>query len=156
VTDITACASAQVEVAWTRLSCRVDGREVDLNDDGGQVRGGLFMGQPWFGTDAHDLMPLAFDLTDHAVVLRVGQRPDRVWHFWSPSPRAALALGKIEGCTVRARVRISAGAFVAGRRGVLARSRSVWLWVHRYRRPAILGICDGGGQDARPPSRSPC
>jgi hypothetical protein len=41
------------------LSCRVDGREVDLNDDGGQVRGGLFMRQPWFATDAHDLMPLA-------------------------------------------------------------------------------------------------
>jgi hypothetical protein len=33
--------SAQVEVAWTRLSCRVDGREVVLNDDGGQVSGGL-------------------------------------------------------------------------------------------------------------------
>jgi hypothetical protein len=70
------------------------------------------MGQPWFGTDALDLMPLAFDLTGQAVVLRVGQRPDRVWHFWSPSPRAALALGKIEGCTVRARVRISAGALL--------------------------------------------
>ena len=80
VTDITACASAQVEVAWLRLSCRVDGREVDLNDDGGQVRAGLFMGQPWFGTDALDLMPLAFDLTEHAAVLREGQCPDRVWH----------------------------------------------------------------------------
>ena len=51
-------ASAQVEVAWTRLSCRVDGREVVLNDDGGQVRGGLYRRQPWFGTDAHDPMPL--------------------------------------------------------------------------------------------------
>ena len=50
--------SAQVEVAWTRLSCRVDGREVVLNDDGGQVRGGLYRRQPWFGTDAHDPMPL--------------------------------------------------------------------------------------------------
>lgn len=53
--------SAQVEVAWTRLSCRVDGREVVLNDDGGQVSGGLYRRQPWFGTDAHDPMPLAFD-----------------------------------------------------------------------------------------------
>ncbi len=104
--------SAQVEVAWTRLSCRVDGREVVLNDDGGQVRGGLYRRQPWFGTDAHDPMPLAFDLTDHAAVLHVGERTDRVWHFWSPSPRAALPAGKIEGCTVRARVRISAGALL--------------------------------------------
>jgi hypothetical protein len=45
--------SAQVEVAWTRLSCRVDGREVVLSEDGGQVRGGLYLRQPWFGTDAH-------------------------------------------------------------------------------------------------------
>jgi hypothetical protein len=104
--------SAQVEVAWTRLSCRVDGREVVLNDDGGQVRGGLYRRQPWFGTDAHDPMPLAFDSTSRAVVLRVGQRTDRVWHFWSPSPRAALPPGKLEGCTVRARVRISAGALL--------------------------------------------
>jgi hypothetical protein len=41
--------SAQVEVASTRLSCRIDGSEVVLNDDGGQVRGGLYRRQPWFG-----------------------------------------------------------------------------------------------------------
>jgi IPT/TIG domain len=123
---------AQVEVAWTRLSCRVDGREVVLNDDGGRVSGGLYQRWPWFATDAHDPMPLGFapadqagsnpaasnqaasnhDSSNQAVVLRVGQRADRVWHFWSPSPRAALPAGKLEGCTVRARVRISAGALL--------------------------------------------
>jgi hypothetical protein len=111
-TRVPGSESALVEVAWTRLSCRVDGREVVLNDDGGQVRGGLYRRQPWFGTDAHDPMPLAFDSKSHAVVLRVGQRTDRVWHFWSPSPRAALPPGKLEGCAVRARVRISAGALL--------------------------------------------
>jgi hypothetical protein len=30
-------ASAQVEVAWTRLSCRVDGREIVLNEDSGRA-----------------------------------------------------------------------------------------------------------------------
>ncbi len=104
--------SAQVEVRWTRLSCRIDGREVVLNDDGAQVQGGLYRRQPWFGTDAHDPMPVAYDPADQAVVLRVGERPDRVWHFWSPSPRAALPPGKREGCTVRARVRISSGALL--------------------------------------------
>ena len=75
------------------------------------------------------LQILAADLTDNAVVLRVGQRPDRVWHFWSPSPRAALPLGRLEGCTVRARVRISAGALFAGRHGLLALfDYPVWLW----------------------------
>ena len=104
--------SAQVEVAWTRLSCQVDSREVVLNDDGSQVRGGLYSRQPWFGTDEHDPIPLAFDLADQAVVLRVGERTDRIWHFWSPSPRAALPPGKLKGCTVRARVRISTGALL--------------------------------------------
>jgi IPT/TIG domain len=104
--------SAQVEVAWTRLTCRVDGREVVLNDDGGQVQGGLYRRQPWFGTDAHGPMPLDFDPMAHAVVLRVGMRPDRVWHFWSPSPRATLPPGRLEGCTARARVKISPGALL--------------------------------------------
>lgn len=109
-TRLPGSESAQVEVAWTRLSCRVDGSDVVLNDDGGQVHGGLYRRQPWFGTDAHVPMPLAFD--SKAAVLRVGERPDRVWHFWSPSPRAALPPGRVEGCTVRARVRISAGALL--------------------------------------------
>ena len=104
--------SAQVEVRWTRLSCRIGSREVVLNDDGAQVQGGLYRRQPWFGTDAHDPMPVAYDPANHAVVLRVGERADRVWHFWSPSPRAALPPGKLEGCTARARVRISAGALL--------------------------------------------
>jgi hypothetical protein len=104
--------STQVAVAWTWLSCRVDGREIVLNEDGGQVRGGLYLRQPWFGTDAHDLMPLTYDPANQAAVLRVGLRTDRAWHFWSPSPRAALPLARLDGCTVRARVRISAGALL--------------------------------------------
>jgi hypothetical protein len=76
------------------------------------VRGGLYLRQPWFGTDAHDPMPLTYDPANQAAVLRVGLRTDRAWHFWSPSPRAALPLGRLDGCTVRARVRISAGALL--------------------------------------------
>lgn len=111
-TRVPGYESAQVEVASTRLTCRVDGKDIVLNDDRGQVRGGLYRRQPWFGTDAHDPIPLAYDPENHSVVLRVGERADRVWHFWSPSPRAALPTGKLEGCTVRARVRISAGALL--------------------------------------------
>jgi hypothetical protein len=103
---------AKVEVASTRLSCRVDGREVVLNKDGGRVQGGLYRRQPWFGTDAHEAMSVGDDPANHAAVLQVGGRTDRVWHFWSPSPRAALPPGKLEGCTVRARVRISGGALL--------------------------------------------
>jgi IPT/TIG domain len=106
--------SAEVKVAWTRLTCRIDSKNKDvmLNDDAGDLRGGLYQRQPWFATDAHSPIPLAFDPTDHSVILTVGQQPDRVWHFWSPSPRATLPPGKLEGCTVRAKVKISTGALL--------------------------------------------
>lgn len=104
---------AQIEIAHTTLSCRVDGRDVTLNDDSGDVRGGLYRRHPWFGADAHDPIPLVYSPNQASpdktvVTLRVGQRPDRVWHFWSASPRTILPAGHLEGCTVRVRVRISA------------------------------------------------
>lgn len=102
--------SAQIEIASTQLTCRVDGKDVILNDDTGNVRGGLYRRDPWFGTDQHDPMPVIH--ANHAVVLAVGQRPDRVWHFWSASPRAALPSGDLEGCTVTAHVKISPGALL--------------------------------------------
>ncbi len=110
--------SAQVEIAWTQLSCRADGKDVILNDDPGRVSGGLYLRDPWFGGhDWHEPLPVAsdlrsHDLRDHAVVLRVGQRTDRVWHFWSPSPRALLPAGHLEGCTAKARVKISPAALL--------------------------------------------
>jgi len=122
--------SAEVQIASTQLTCRVDGKDVILNDDSGDVRGGLYRCDPWFGTDQHDPMPVTHakavwdrvsdpvlphsgsGQSDHAVVLPVGQRPDRIWHFWSASPRAALPLGNLEGCTVKARVKISQGALL--------------------------------------------
>jgi hypothetical protein len=108
--------SAKVEIAWTKLSCVVDGKSAVVNDDNGGVRGGLYARRPWFGSnDYHEPMP--FGKTGDSqrsrnVVLRVGRRADRVWHFWSASPRAKLPAGKIEGCTVTARVKISSGALL--------------------------------------------
>lgn len=103
---------AQVEIARTQLSCRADGKDGILNDDRAAVRGGLYSRHPWFATDAHDPLPLAYANNQSAVILRVGQNPDRVWHFWSASPRAGLPQGHLEGCTVKARVRISRGALL--------------------------------------------
>jgi len=122
--------SAEVQIASTQLTCRADGKDVILNDDSGDVRGGLYRRDPWFGTDQHDPMPVTHAeivwervsdpllprtgsaRSDHTVILPVGQRPDRIWHFWSASPRAALPPGKLEGCTVKARVKISPGALL--------------------------------------------
>ena len=41
-TRVSGFEKAQVEIAETRLSCRVDGKDVMLNDDRGGVRGGLY------------------------------------------------------------------------------------------------------------------
>jgi hypothetical protein len=103
---------AQVEIAETQLSCRVDGKEVILNDDHGNIRGGLYRRHPWFGTDAHGPIPLAYSDHHTTVILHLGERPDRVWHFWAASPRAALPAGHLDGCTVKVRARISAGALL--------------------------------------------
>lgn len=46
------------------------------------------------------------------MILEVGKRPDRVWHFWAASPRASIPSGKLEGCTVEVRARISRGALL--------------------------------------------
>ena len=112
-TRVPSHESAQVEIAWTQLSCRVDGKDVVLNEDNGRINGGLYVRHPWFGGhDYHEPMPVIYDLHDHAAVLRVGERTDRIWHFWSPSPRAALPSGHLEGCTAKARVKISDGALL--------------------------------------------
>ena len=103
---------ATIEIAHTQLTCRVDGKDVILNDDSGNVRGGLYRRHPWFGTNVHDPMPIVRSEARDSVILRVGTRPDRVWHFWAASPRASLPTGHLEGCTVKARVRISHGALL--------------------------------------------
>jgi hypothetical protein len=108
---------AQVEITRAQLACRVDGKDFVLNDDRAAVRGGLYSRHPWFATDAHDPLPLAYSegagsKERRAVILHVGENPDRVWHFWSASARAALPAGHLEGCTVTVRVRISRGALL--------------------------------------------
>ena len=104
--------AATVEIAWTQLSCRVDDEDVVMNEDRGKIRGGLFRRIPWFSTNQNEPMPLAYDEANHAAVLHVGQRVDRAWHFWSASPRVSLPKGKLEGCTAKARVRITPGALL--------------------------------------------
>jgi hypothetical protein len=103
--------SATVEIARTQLSCQVDGHEIVLTDDAGKLRGGLYMRDPWFAGNRSEPMPMSY-AANQAVALQVGQRTDRVWHFWSASPRPALPEGKLEGCTAKAWVKISSGALL--------------------------------------------
>jgi hypothetical protein len=107
--------TATVEIAWTELLCRIDGRDILLNHDAGRIRGGLYWRDPWFAQNNHEPMPedaLRSKIPNRAVSMRVSQRPDRIWHFWSASGRALIPPGHLEGCTARARVRISTGALL--------------------------------------------
>jgi hypothetical protein len=47
-----------VEIPSTQLIYRVDGKDLILNDDKGNVRRRLYHREPWFGADEHDPMPL--------------------------------------------------------------------------------------------------
>jgi hypothetical protein len=101
---------ATVEIAEIHLTCRVDGKESVLNDDRGTVLGGLYRRHPWFGSDAHEPMPIKYSKS--RAILPVGTRPDKVWHFWAASPRATIPARNLDGCTVKVRARISHGALL--------------------------------------------
>ncbi len=112
-TRVPGFESAKVEIASVRLTCRVNGKEITLNDDSGSLRGGLYLRHPWFARgNFHDAMPFGYDANREIVILRVGERTDRVWHFWPPSARPTIPPGKLEGCTARVRARISPGALL--------------------------------------------
>ena len=104
---------AKLEIASTELSCKVDGKDLVLNSDQGDVRGGLYIRKPWFGEhNRSQSMPIDRDPAARVAILRVGERPERIWHFWAASPRARIPEGKLEGCTVRMKVKISPGALL--------------------------------------------
>jgi hypothetical protein len=111
-TRVPGYENAIVEIAEMRLTCRVNRKDVLMNDDHGKLRGGLYRRHPWFATDVHDAMPMDYNQADDATIMRVGTKPDKVWHFWAASPRASFPEGKVEGCTVRMRVKISPGALL--------------------------------------------
>jgi hypothetical protein len=111
-TRVPGYESATIEVASVQLSCRANGKDVALINDSGRIHGGLYRRIPWFQGNQPEPMPMTTDAANNAVVLAVGKRGDRIWHFWSASPRPALPAGKVEGCTVQFRVRISPGALL--------------------------------------------
>ena len=104
--------SARVEISSVQLSCRTDGKDSVLIHDVGRIHGGLYQRIPWFQGNQAEPMPMINDPTAQTVILPVGQRVDRIWHFWSASPRPALPAGKLEGCVVKVRAKISPGALL--------------------------------------------
>ena len=102
--------SAQVEVAWTRLSCRVDGREIVLNEHGGQ--GVEHSTCASLGLARTRTIPCRLLMIRQIRRLCYASDCVRIGHFISGVHARALPLGRLDRCTVRARVRISAGAWL--------------------------------------------
>jgi hypothetical protein len=111
-TRVPGYEQAQVEIQDTQFTCRVDGKNLVLNEDSGKIRGGLYRRFPWFGIDIHNPIPLAYSKDHDAVILRAGSHPDRIWHFWAASPRVSIPSGHLEGCTATVRAKISQGALL--------------------------------------------
>lgn len=104
--------SARVEISSVELSCRANGNDSVLIHDTGRIHGGLYQRIPWFQGNQAEPMPMMTDAARQTVILPVGQRGDRIWHFWGASPRPALPTGKLEGCTVKVRAKISPAALL--------------------------------------------
>jgi len=111
-TRIAGYESARVEISSVQLACRADGKEMVLIHDTGRIHGGLYSRVPWFEGNESEPMPTIIDAANQTVTLPVGQRGDRIWHFWSASPRPVLPTGRLEGCTVKVRAKISPGALL--------------------------------------------
>jgi len=111
-TRVAGYESARVEISSMELSCRAEGRDSLLINDTGHLHGGLYRRIPWFQGNQPEPMPAMNGVASQTVILPVGQRADRIWHFWSASPRPPLPAGKLEGCTVKVRAKISAGALL--------------------------------------------
>ena len=83
-----------------------------LNDDRANVRGGLYRRYPWFSTDAHDPIPLAYSRNHRAIIPARWQEPgSRLAFLERIAPRwpSAGASRRLHG---EARVRISRGALL--------------------------------------------
>ena len=111
-THVAGYKSARVEISSVELFCRTDGKDSLLIHDIGRIHGGLYRRFPWFQANQAEPMPMINEPAAQTVILPVGQRVDRIWHFWSASARPALPAGKIEGCAVKVHAKISPGALL--------------------------------------------
>jgi hypothetical protein len=66
---------------------------------------------PWFGTDIRDPIPLAYS-KDRGAFFSASARTPIAFGISGASPRAVLPAGHLEGCTVRVRAKVSAGALL--------------------------------------------
>jgi len=114
--DTRGAGTSEVLVDWERLLCRVGTQdiEVDRNDFGQNMPGGLCLKRPWCA-DMVDGLPVSIDTLHGAAVLQPALRPDHVFHWWGtyawPEGRPAIPMGATR-CWVEARVKITGPALV--------------------------------------------
>ncbi len=114
--DTRATGVSEVLVDWERLVCRVGTQdiEVDRNDYGSSMPGGLCPKRPWCA-DIVDGLPVTVDAARGIAVLTPSSRTEHVFHWWGsydwPIGRPAIPSGASR-CWVEARVKIIGPAMV--------------------------------------------
>ncbi|AGY56523.1 hypothetical protein GKIL_0276 [Gloeobacter kilaueensis JS1] len=106
-------ATSTVEIDYVRLYCTVDGRRTQLSETKSALGGGLYLRSPWFGNnDYHEPMPMLPQTASNqgSISFHPSDRPDRIWHFWSPGKRLQLPAGQVSNCGLEARLRLSGPA----------------------------------------------
>jgi hypothetical protein len=105
--------SSTVEVDYTRFFCRVNGQTRWISGDGYSNKvagGGLFMRNPWFGTNVSEPLPAEF--ANGVMTLRTSNRSDRVWHWWVDQYPRPVIPPEADRCWMETRVRITGPALV--------------------------------------------
>lgn len=107
--------SCKMEIDYIRIFGRLgtnlillESQEYNAYDPGND--GGLYMRHPFFpeGYDEHDTMP--GELSGGVLTLNVYQRPDKVWHWWTP--RFYAASFSYDSYRVECRVRTTGHAVI--------------------------------------------
>lgn len=112
--DKTNSGSSYIEMDYIRIYARINGSDILLSSneyDDDIAEGGLFMRQPWFGTNDNEPIPYEFSNNDY-LVLRTSSKPDNVWHVWNKKwPRAEVP-SNTERCWLEIRCKITGSALI--------------------------------------------
>jgi hypothetical protein len=112
--DKTSSNPSYIEVDYIRVYAIINDSNILLSSNEYKdniAEGGLFLRQPWFGSNDNATIPYEFSNNDY-LVLRTSSKPDNVWHVWNKQwPRAEVP-SNIERCWLEVRCKITGSALI--------------------------------------------
>ncbi|NLH51469.1 MAG: hypothetical protein GX459_01330 [Bacteroidales bacterium] len=103
-----------IEIDYIRIYARFNGSDKLLSKNeynDGIAEGGLFMRQPWFGSNYNIPIPYEFS-SSGCLILRTSSKPDNVWHVWNKQWPRAVVPPNIERCWLEVKCRITGSALI--------------------------------------------